>query len=254
MTVNLVMAEFGRNRVNIGGAQFGNEHRLNPTYSTFKKYFPDAKVTLYTDYPDILRPEEKTDDIEVRVVKPIFGLEQSRYGNRCNDYYKVLGLLDSDSDVAIALDSDMAIVSSEVYSLIPLVKRFGSCVPQNPRMQVRFDGQRGLDADYQLEEDGSRGNGMANNMSPICLDTKSERGRKLMEEYVNEMQIHPVRGPLAMWRASWKSGVNPYMLPLQWCVCPPHHGEANLLFNETGNEIMIHVGHDIVKNFYFGGE
>ena len=42
MTVNLVMAEFGRNRVNIGGAQFGNEHRLNPTYSTFKKYFPDA--------------------------------------------------------------------------------------------------------------------------------------------------------------------------------------------------------------------
>ena len=75
-----------------------------------------------------------------------------------------------------------------------------------------------------------------------------------MEEYVNEMQIHPVRGPLAMWRASWKSGVNPYMLPLQWCVCPPHHGEANLLLNETGNEIMIHVGHDIVKNFYFGGE
>jgi hypothetical protein len=119
-------------------------------------------------------------------------------------------------------------------------------------MQVRFDGQRGLDADYQLEEDGSRGNGMANNMSPICLDTKSERGRKLMEEYVNEMQIHPVRGPLAMWRASWKSGVNPYMLPLQWCVCPPHHGDANLLLNETGNEIMIHVGHDIVKNFYFG--
>jgi hypothetical protein len=164
----------------------------------------------------------------------------------------VLGLLNSDSDIAIALDSDMAIVSPEVYSLIPLVQRFGSCVPQNPRMQVRFDGQRGLDADYQLEEDGSRGNGMANNMSPICLDTKSERGRKLMEEYVNEMQIHPVRGPLAMWRASWKSGVNPYMLPLQWCVCPPHHGDANLLLNETGNEIMIHVGHDIVKNFYFG--
>ena len=119
MEINLVMAEFGRDRVNIGGAQFGNDHRLNPTYSTFKKYFPDAKITLYTDYPDILRPDEKTDDIEVRVVKPIFGLEQSRYGNRCNDYYKVLGLLNSDSDIAIALDSDMAIVSPEVYSLIP---------------------------------------------------------------------------------------------------------------------------------------
>ena len=35
MTVNLVMAEFGRNRVNIGGAQFGNQHRLKRCHHKF---------------------------------------------------------------------------------------------------------------------------------------------------------------------------------------------------------------------------
>lgn len=244
--VHLIMAEFGEDRTNKGGATF-NSHRLNPTYDTFKRWFPDCKVTLYTDHPNISIPKG---NIELKVVDPIFK-GQHRYGNRCNDYYKVFGLLESDCDVAIALDSDMAVVSPEVKSLIDITKKFGSCVPQNPRMQVRFDGIKGADADYNIEEDGSRGNGMANNMSPICLHTKSERGKKLMRHYLKQMETHPVRGPLAMWRASWKSGINPYLLPLQWCVCPPHKGPANSLLNDTGNEIMIHVGHDNVKKFYF---
>jgi hypothetical protein len=56
------------------------------------------------------------------------------------------------------------------------------------------------------------------------------------------MRQRPIRGPTAMWRAIWRSNKNPYMLPPQWCVCQENCG--------VGNEIMLHVGHEKVKQYY----
>ena len=240
MKIELVMAEFGPNRVNIGGNTFDGSQRLDPTLTTFTKYFDDVSLTLYTD-----ADFEIVTDIPVNIIKvdnAIYDKGIYRYGSKCNDYYKVKGLLESKADYAISMDSDMYVVNDEVKTLLPLTEKFGVCLPENPRLQVRFDGIRGMDADYNLGEDSTRGNGMSNNMSPISFFTKSENGRKLLEHYCKEMEVHPVRGPLAMWRAIWKSGVNPYMLPFQWCVCDMSVGISDV--------IILHTGHKKVSDYY----
>ena len=44
MTVNLVMAEFGAQRINIGGNIFEGHQRLDPTLTTFTKYFDEQEM------------------------------------------------------------------------------------------------------------------------------------------------------------------------------------------------------------------
>tara|TARA_Y100001973_G_scaffold106798_1_gene187822 strand:- start:2622 stop:3359 length:738 start_codon:yes stop_codon:yes gene_type:complete len=244
MKVNLVMAEFGSTRQNAGGSNLQGSDRFNPSLGSFVKVFSSAhevSVTVYTDqdFPEI-------DGITFVKKKPIFDVRHPRFGWRCNDYYKVLGLLESDSDVAVSLDSDMFVVSPQALSLIELTKKFGVCLPANPRHLVKIDGNIGSDGNRTKQYDPSDGNGFANNMSPIGFDPRNHRARTLLEEYCNQMKQNPVRGPLAMWRATWETGINPYMLPYQWCVCKSHCG--------IGNEIMLHVGHQEVINYYFKKE
>ena len=136
----------------------------------------------------------------------------------------------------------MFILNSEALTLIPMTKKFGVCLPANPRFLVNIDGNIGADGNMSRQYDDSNGNGFANNMSPISFDTSNPRARSLLEEYCNQMENNPVRGPLAMWRAQWETGVNPYLLPYQWCVCKSHCG--------IGNEIMLHVGHKEVAEYY----
>ena len=136
----------------------------------------------------------------------------------------------------------MFIYSDEIYSILNFAKKFGICIPANPRMLVKIDGIKGADANYSIIEDGSCGNGFAYNMSPIVFYTKNENARTLLEEYCEIMKENPARGPLNMWRAVWKTGVNPHLLPFQWCVCAEHCA--------IGNEIILHVGHDKVKKQY----
>ena len=241
MKIELVMAEFGAQRINIGGNIFEGHQRLDPTLTTFTKYFDDVSLTLYTDTQVDINTDIPVNIIDVSD-NPYINNHGGRYGNRCNDYYKVVGLLNSKAEYAICLDSDMYVVNDEVKTLLPLTKKFGVCIPENPRLQVRFDGIRGLDGDYDLNEDPTRGNGMATNMSPITLYTASATGKKLLEEYCNEMETHPRRGPLSMWRAIWKSGINPYMLPFQWCVCDMSVGISDV--------IILHTGHKKVADYY----
>jgi hypothetical protein len=109
-------------------------------------------------------------------------------------------------------------------------------------MLVRVDGDIGQDGCKNKTYDESNGNGFSTNMSPITLDTSNNRARTLLEEYTIHMEVEPVRGPLAMWRAQWSSGINPYVLPVQWCVCNQDVG--------IGNEIMLHLGNQPVIDHY----
>lgn len=240
MNINLIMAEFGENRKNCGGGDLSKFNRLDPALSSMLEFFPDLKLTIYTDFD----MKVSFSNVEIKDVKSIFDKKQQRYGNRCNDYYKVLGLLESKYEIAICIDSDMSIYSEHVESIIPLVKKFGICIPANPRLLVRVDGVGGADGNYNLNEDETSGAGFAYNMSPISFYTKNERARELLNCYCDEMKTNPVRGPLAMWRAVWETGINPYVLPFQWCVCKEHVG--------IGNEIILHIGHEKVKKYYNG--
>jgi hypothetical protein len=216
------------------------KERLNPTLDSLREYFPECRVTLYTDQPFLKK--HSYENLEVALVKPSFNSKENRYGWRCNDYYKVYGLLETDADFAISLDADMRFISSDFKGIIDLAKKYGFCLPLNPRQLVKNDGLIGADSDYKVDEDLSRGNGFACNATPIIIDTKNQKARSVIAEYLKLMEENPRRGPLALWRAIWNSGVNPCFFPFQWCVC---ESEVN-----CGDEIGLHVGHSVVDDFY----
>ena len=242
MSLEIVFAEFGYKR---GWNQTGlNEsYRLDPTYSSVKQYFPDAKLTMYTDI------EELADgyDVEVRLVdvnKTPFDTSHNKFGWHCCDYYQIQGLLKSECDIAISMDSDLMFVSDEVRTLLPIIDKFGICCPQNERQMVRVDGiyTRGNDGDYHIGEDETNGNLLTYDLWWIGLRTNDERGRVWLEEFQRLMETNPKRGPLQLSRAAWNTGVYPYASPKQFGVGSGHIG--------CGNEIILHVGHDNVQDHY----
>ena len=56
------------------------------------------------------------------------------------------------------------------------------------------------------------------------------------------MKSAPSRASLVMWKAAWETGIYPYILPKQWCVCDGNEG--------IGEEVILHVGHERVKKYY----
>lgn len=224
-------------RIELVMAQFGaRADELEPTLSSFTKFFPEASVTLYTDRVLSQPPAI----VNVQLVEPPFSPTHERYGWRCSDYYKAYGLLTSSAEVAIAVDCDMYIVSDEVRAIIPLTLRFGLCLPANPRLLVKRDTAIGTDSDGVL--DITLGCGFAVNSTPISFHTRHRAAGRFLEQFISQMASNPVRAPLALWRACWSSGFLPFVLPFQWCVCHEHIG--------IGNEIILHLGHAEVRDFY----
>lgn len=211
--VDIILAEF-------------NTGRTEPTVSSVKKYIPSVNLMVYN---------------EVNTPNNLFDPKHERWGNRMNDYWKVKGLLNSEADVAIAMDADMKVVNAGFVSIIALAKRFGLCLPANPRHMVNVDGIIGADADYSIDEDESMGCGYAYNMSPIAFDPANNLAKDVLLRYLAEMETHPCRGPLAMWRAVWKSRFNPYVLPFPWCVCKD---------GLVKTPIVLHCGHPEVEKHY----
>lgn len=203
-------------------AEFGMS---KPDTAQFARYFPGADIRVYGtgDVPPTFEPHE-------------------RWGWRMNDYWKVKKLLTSEAEIAISFDADMRIVSDDVQALELLADNFGLCLPANPRHLVRVDTMTGADSDGVLDE--TNGTGHAYNCSPIALCLANRDAVQCAEEYCRQMLFRPVRGPVAWWRAAWETGFAPYLLPPQWCVCAENVG--------IGNEIILHEGHEAVRNYYRG--
>ena len=172
------------------------------------------------------------------------GSGKLKWGYHCCDYYQIKGLLESTADVAIAMDSDLMFVSDEVKTLVPIIKKFGICCPQNERQMVKVDGlyTRGNDGDYHIGEDESRGNILTYDLWWTGFLTEDNRGRAYLSEFLRLMKENPKRGPLQLTRAAWNTVVYPYPMPKQWGVGVGHVG--------CGNEIILHVGHDAVQDHY----
>ena len=243
MTLEFIFSEFGsRDKAN---QQWVNSlPRLDPTYSSVKQFFPKAKLTLYTD-----RPEIKNDykDIKVKIVNienSPFNKNNSRWGWHCCDYYQAFGLLNSSADIAISIDSDLMFTSNEVKTLIPIIEKFGICVPTNERQLVKVDAihTRGNDGDYYIGEDKSQGNLLTYDLWWAGFNTKDNRARKYLEEFCRLMKTNPKRAPLQMTRAAWNTRIYPYSMPQQWGVGSGYIG--------CKNEIILHVGHKEVQDYY----
>lgn len=220
MTIEIIFAEFGNVKVDV-------EH--------YRKYFPEAKFTLYSDR----KVRDHGFDHFIKVNGP-FPREDERYGWHMNDYWQIEGILRSDADICLAFDADMRIVSDEIRTIIPLVQKFGLCLPANSRMLVKTDATMGIDGDNVGDE--SNGNGFALNSAITAINKHNSQAMYCAWTFCDLMTRKPVRAPLAWWRAIWQTGFNPYLLPFNWCVC---HKDIGI-----GDEIILHVGHTAVKNHY----
>ena len=234
--IEFLFSEFGEQRVNGGGLDFQDKgSRLDPSLKTLKKYFPNAKYTVYSDF-----------DLEIegvnliKVSSPVVNPEHERYGYRTADYFKFISLIESDADFKCILDSDMEIVSSDVIALIHLTRKFGFCVPYNDRQLLRQD--MIWSKDTQPIEDESLGLGHSYNQSPMTLWKNDERGNVFYKTCAEIMKTDPSRASLVMWKSAWETGIYPYILPKQWCLCDGNEG--------IGEEVILHVGHEKIKSFY----
>lgn len=242
MNIEIIFSEFGpRTAANQRWETLIG--RLDPTYTSFKTYFPNAKYIVYTDQQDVINeyPDVEVRYINVNADSP-FSTRNTRYGWHCCDYYQIVGLLNSTADIAISVDSDLLITSNEVTTLLPITKKFGVCVPTNQRQLVKIDGVHGSDADYRIGEDESLGNILTYDAWWISFDTSNVRSRIWLEEYKRLMEINHKRAPLQMSRAAWNTGIYPYAMPIQWGVGAGYVG--------CKNEIILHVGHKEVQDFY----
>ena len=248
MSLDIIFAEFGsRDKAN---QKWSNPiGRLDPTYQSVKSFFPEANIICYSDDESI----GDGYDVEVRHIDSEStpfdkdyreGSGKLKWGYHCCDYYQIKGLLESTADVAIAMDSDLMFVSDEVKTLVPIIKKFGICCPQNERQMVKVDGlyTRGNDGDYHIGEDESGGNILTYDLWWTGFLTEDNRGRAYLSEFLRLMKENPKRGPLQLTRAAWNTGVYPYPMPKQWGVGVGHVG--------CGNEIILHVGHDAVQDHY----
>ncbi len=235
LTIELVMSEFGSSRCNAGGAKLRSKNRLNPTLKSFLEIFPDSRVTLYTDQQLTAVPR-----VTVVRVDPPFSNGEVRYGWRAHDYYQARGLLDSTADIAIAMDSDMQIVSDGFAVIVEFAMRFGLALPLNPRLLLQVDGTVGVDSTYNASVDTTRGLGLAVNLTPIAFDTRHKAARELLDRYCAKILERPGRGAVHLVQASYELGFQPYVLPPQWCICSPRDLDSPHLWPHA---VALHVGH-----------
>lgn len=236
-SIEFIFSEFNESRVNAGGANLSAHIRLDPSLSTLKKYFPKAKFTVYSDF-DLHIEGVQLIKVQTPVLQDKKNLPRHFY--HLADYYKFKGMLNSDADIAIAIDSDMFVWSEHIYSLIYMTEKFGFCVPNSSAQSMNFEIATSLDT--LPIEDESRGFGSACNITPMTLAKTSERGQAFYQACCDIMEQEPSRASIVMWKAAWKTTAYPYTLPKEFCVCRGSEG--------IGNEVILHVGHPSVTEYY----
>lgn len=236
-SIEFIFSEFNENRVNAGGADLSGHCRLDPSLSTLRKYFPNAKYTVYSDF------DLKIEGVHLKKIgNPVLQDKKNlpRHFYHLADYYKFRGMIDSEADIAISIDSDMFVWSEEIYRLIYLTDKFGFCVPNSSAQTMNFEIETSLDTVNITDE--SNGFGTTSNITPMTLSRNSENGKKYYETCCEIFENEPSRASIVMWKAAWKTGLYPYFLPKEFCVCRGSEG--------IGNEVILHVGHPSVMKYY----
>lgn len=235
ISIEFCFSEFGENRANAGGAKFRGS-RLEPSLSSLRRFFPQAKYTVYSDF-DLEIPGVSLKKI---ITAPIKNVEHPRHYYHLADYFKFKSLLESDADFCCALDSDMFVLSENIYRLVFLTQTFGACAAHNERNLLKKDMEISLDT--KEIRDLSNGFGHSYNQSPMTLWKDFSKGRSFYEACCKWLKQEPTRASRAMWQAAKETGFSPYLLPSEFCVCDGTVG--------IGNEVMLHVGHSKVAEYY----
>lgn len=174
----------------------------------------------------------------------------SRWANRQNDYFKIWAAK-KEFRLALILDDDMRIVSTDFHEGFELAKQFGFCLPVNPRVYYGFDEMVGADVDKSVKIVNSdipfHLTGI--NMGTIFVDTEHHGASYVIDYYLEYMKKYPCRGPVAMSAAYWRKHISPYFLPEEWCVCGGYT-QFKVRTHQKIKPIILHVGHDDVMKWY----
>ena len=83
-------------------------------------------------------------------------------------------------------------------------------------------------------------------MSPKTYKKGDKRGEILLKKYLELFLKNPCRGPNVASNSIWETGIYPYLLPFNWCICNDH---INHKYTKN-NEIILHVGQTNVFNYW----
>lgn len=180
-----------------------------------------------------------------------------REGQRNSNYYKIKFALNHQCDSLCLLDDDMLIVNENFIDGFAIAEKFGAAVPINPRTFQRFNAMGADVHQKDLDEIKDWPQYMtACNFSPFFVQSCVGCTSNYLLQLAKELIENTCRVTLAMWKASWKTGYSPVILPEQWCVCGSNakhiKGCTELLRGRSVNipAIMLHLGHDAVRNVY----
>lgn len=211
----------------------------------FQKNIP---IKIYSDHKfDI-------DNAKFKIIKPYWKKHERTY-IRSSDYYRVLALLESQWDITLYLDNDMIIVNEEFIQGFDLARKFGVCFPQNPRTFQKIELRKALDVDDKDRKELKNAPDLATsyNTSPIFYAKKHSQATKLLRIYKKELERKACRGPIVLWKVMWKTGINVYTLPFEWCIC--RGGQISrcgktIFDGQLIPPIILHTGHKEVLEWY----
>jgi hypothetical protein len=225
------------------------------TYSDWPIHILATDNTYLGDLPS--RMEKYTINIHFEYVKPVWTGQRS--GVRNSNYHKIAFAMRHHYHSLCMLDDDMYIVDPAFKDGFAMAERFGAAIPINPRTFNHYN-LMGADVRHDdILELGKMGTPTfipAVNFSPFFVNPLAGYAGNFLIELRNQLRNVPCRGTVAIIKAMWKSHYTPVILPEQWCVCTSN---AEHIKNHTeqlrGKDIsiptiMLHLGHDKVKEVY----
>ena len=137
------------------------------------------------------------------------------------------------------IDDDMRVLDDRFMEGFKLAQAFGFCVPMSPRNFVHVS----IDSKPDIPDDMKNSLRYATeyNVSPMFINPIHPATRLFFPVWKKQLE-KPCRGTTSLWRTAWMTGIHPYTLSPNWCVC---HEDIERL-----DPIMYHVGHKEVREKY----
>ncbi len=196
----------------------GNRDEMLTGLITNLRRYSALPIRLYTD---VSRSHLHLENVEERRVaeEELRWRDHERWAIRNTNVISAKAALNGPFDSCCILNDDMRIADPGWVDGFRLAERFGCCVPMNPRIYVGVNamGADAGDKDYNEMVHGPY-HGPACNVSPMFACRRLVSAQTLLTAYLQELD-ECMRGTLAFWRASWRTGITPMYLPEQWCVC-----------------------------------
>jgi hypothetical protein len=226
--------------------------------ASIRKFYDDMPVVVYSDC---------STDIPGATVRPISDLGSSEEAGRykeikyyggthgkiglLSERYRLTALLKDEWDAALYLDFDTICVSSEFTQGFALAEKFGVALPQDARAFERTDIRDGryVDDDDRKEMAGAPDLGPCHNNGLIFYSRRNSAGRKIMVEWLKELERKECRGNLALWKVLWREGLAICTLPHQWKVCSKQLAYIKKR-KKSEPPIFLHAGNTDVLDWY----